>query len=263
MHHSVEMIKLKYQKVYETFPGEPFTAYTDNLQSQQMQTIYRYFTPMSSWTSHARRIFFSSSASSHTTPVILSTLKRVTAQTSTLWDDGWRRAELVSVSRGTWYQTVCRSSLWTLVSDRPAVRRRCFDRLTSRSRRATSLGRPRCRDDTRASSDLSPASSHRAHIDDPARSNDYRQLRRRTLGVARRSNDRHSLHVASRCVAVDCVGHPRADEVEACKDYICSEFSLIGDTHVWSFQARQRLCRPAAAALLLKPLAEWRHIFTT
>ena len=91
--------------------------------------------------------------------------------------------------------------------------RRCFDRLTSRSHRITSLGRPRCRDGTRASSDLSPASFRRAHIDDPARSNVSRQLRRGVRGVTRRSNDRHPLHVASSCVAVDRVSHSRTDEV--------------------------------------------------
>ena len=72
MHLSVEMIKLKYQKVYETFlsfqANHKFTAYTDNLQSQLMPKAYRYFTPMSSWTSDARRTFFSSSASIHTRP---------------------------------------------------------------------------------------------------------------------------------------------------------------------------------------------------
>ena len=70
MHHAVEMIKLKYQKVYEIFrsfqANNKFTAYTDNLQSQLMPKAYRYFTPMSSWTSDARRTFFSSSASIHT-----------------------------------------------------------------------------------------------------------------------------------------------------------------------------------------------------
>ena len=48
IHHSVEMIKLIYQKVYETFlsfkVNHKFTAYTDNLQSQLMPKAYRYFT---------------------------------------------------------------------------------------------------------------------------------------------------------------------------------------------------------------------------
>ena len=111
---------------------------------------------------------------------------------------------------------------------RPAVRRRCFDRLTSRSRRTTSLGRSRCRDDTRASSDLSPASFRRAHIDDPARSNVSRQLRRRVHGVARRSNDRHPLHVASSCV--DRVDHPRTDEVRLKLEKIIS----VQSSHCWA-----------------------------
>ena len=72
MNHSVELIKLKYQKVYETFlsfqANQKCTAYTDNLQSQHMPKAYRYFTPMSSWTSNVRRTFVSFSASIHTRP---------------------------------------------------------------------------------------------------------------------------------------------------------------------------------------------------
>ena len=72
MLHSVEMIQLNYQKVNETIlsfqANHKFTAYTDNLQSQLIPKANRYFTPMSSWTSDARRNFFSFSASIHTRP---------------------------------------------------------------------------------------------------------------------------------------------------------------------------------------------------
>ena len=71
IHHAVEMIKLKYQKVYETFlsfKANHLLYYNDNLQSQLMPKAYRYFTPMSSWTSDARQTFFSSSAYIHTRP---------------------------------------------------------------------------------------------------------------------------------------------------------------------------------------------------
>ena len=111
--------------------AKTFTAYADNLQCQLMLKAYRYLTSMGRWTSDARRTFFKSSASIHTT------LKRVTVQTSTIRDDGRGRAKLDSVSPGTRYRTVWRSSRWTLVSDRLAVRRRCFDRLTLRRRRVS------------------------------------------------------------------------------------------------------------------------------
>ena len=88
MHHFVEMIKLKHKKVYEIFfrfqTNHKFTAYTDNLQSQLMPKAYRYFTPMSSWTSDARRPSSRPQRPSTRGPVIPPTLKRVTAQTSTL-----------------------------------------------------------------------------------------------------------------------------------------------------------------------------------
>ena len=49
-------------------PGQPFTAYVENQQCLFMLNAYRYFTPMGSWISDARRIFFSSSASIYTRP---------------------------------------------------------------------------------------------------------------------------------------------------------------------------------------------------
>ena len=164
------------------------------------------------------------------------------------WDDDRRLAELDSMSPGTQYQTVWRSSSWTLVCNRPAVRRRCFDRLAPRSR-LSRLGRSRCRDDTQVSSSFSPASFRRTDLDDSARSNVSRRLRRRSRS-RRLLNYRQPLHLASKelCCCQPCrPGRTPADGrntvKKARKDDICSELSPLGDMYVWSLQARQRFCR--------------------
>ena len=64
---------------------------------------------------------------------------RLTTTTSRrLWEMMKRQlTQSRKLSPFTWYQTVWRSSRWTLVSDRLAIRRRCFDRLKSRSSRVS------------------------------------------------------------------------------------------------------------------------------
>ena len=110
----------------------------------------------------------------------------------------------------------------------------------------------RCQDDTRASSDLTPASFRRAHIDDPAQSTVSRQLRRCLRGVARRSNDRHPLHVASSCVAVDRVGHPRTDEVRLKLEKIIS----VQSSRCWTKRTSDLFKR--AKSLSLPPRPRYR-----
>ena len=226
-----------------------------------MPKAYRYFTPMSSWTSNARRTFFSSSASIHTRPRHPSDVEEM----STLWDDGRRHAELVSarLTRDTIQFDDLHFEL-SLAIARPFVVGVAivWRRVPAEP---TSLRRPRCRDDTRASRDLSPASFRRAHIDEQARSNVSRQLRRRVRGVARRSNNWNPLHVASSCVAVDRVGHPRTDEVRLKLEKIIS----VQSSRCWAKRTSDLVKRAnvsvatAATALPLKPLAEWRNIYTT
>ena len=239
--------------------AKPLTAFSENPQCQLMLNAHRYFTPMGRGTSDACRTFFSSSASIHTT------LKRVAVQTSTIWDDDRRRAELVSVSPVMWYQTVWRSSHSTLVSDRPAVRRLCFDCLTSLSRRATSFGRTRHRDDTRASSS-SPASFSHAHIDDRGRTVS-RQLRRRSRS-RRRLNDRHPLYTASkelyRCRPCRTPADGRSAVKRLEKLITSGQSSRFWATRTSDLFKRANVAvAPAAAALPLKPLTEWRNTFMT
>ena len=114
----------------------------------------------------------------------------------------YRRRPSETVVDGAPSWSVCRLARETRwfddlrVSDRLAVRHRRFGHLMSRSRRATSLARPRYRDDTRVSSSFSLASFRRAHMDGPAWSNASRQLHRRSSS-RRRLNDQHPLNIAS------------------------------------------------------------------
>ena len=73
---------------------------------------------------------------------------------------------------------------------------------------ATSLGCPRCRDDTRVSS-FSPTSFRRADIDDQA--NVSRQLRHRSQS-RRPLNARHPLHMASKELCRCQLCRPPAEE---------------------------------------------------
>ena len=119
------------------------------------------------------------------------------------------------------------------------------------------LERPRRPDDTRASSFFSSASFRCADIDDRARSNVSRQLRGRSRSRFR-LNNRLPVHIATKELSLSAVSATRGQTKygkKARKDAICSEFSLLGDSASDLFK-RQRLCRPAAAALPLKPLEE-------
>ena len=118
MYHSVKMenLNIKIYKKNTQHPGEPFTAYTDNLHCQLVLKAYRYITPMGSGTG---TLVGPSSRPQHQSTrglVITPTLKRVTVQTSPLWDDSRQRAELVRMSPRTWYQMIWWSSRWTLTS---------------------------------------------------------------------------------------------------------------------------------------------------
>ena len=120
------------------------------------------------------------------------------------------------------------------------------------------LERPGRRDDTRASSSFSSAPFRRADIDDRARSNVSRQLRRRSRSRCR-LNDRLPLHIATKEMSLSAVSATRGRTKygkKARKDAICSEFSLLGDSTSDLFKRANVSIAPAAAALPLKALEE-------
>ena len=80
----------------------------------------------------------------------------------------------------------------------------------------------------------------------------------RALGVARRLDDRHPLHMVSSCVAVDRVGHQRTDEVRLKLEKVISvQISRCWATRTSDlFKRANGSVAPATAALPLKPLTE-------